>query len=320
MTDLEQEIRERLHADAEGFQGRRLPGPRVISPLVKRRVKKRQVWTVVVALTTASLVAVGAVLLVPALPRNSESRPAGTLAGSNIVEIPLPGETEAVFLEDGTPAFVVAHEDGTASVFEAFSTHVPYGLTKLVWWCPTSRWFEDPFHGSKYDELGNWQEGPASSGLANYREVVLGGGRLRVRTDSTYVAPIQLGPGRVAIHPEGIKPAGPFCTSAEAALVHEFAEEDLIPVDELSDSPDGWTAVRATLTLEIDEPPRLCSSDDERTCFALSTPFFEDQELLDTSLRPRLELPGPVWMVRVLQGEVMDLARAIPPDYEESGT
>jgi hypothetical protein len=73
-----------------------------------------------------------------------------------------------------------------------------------VEYCPSSDWFEDPAHGSKFDRLGRYELGPAPRGLARMRTVVLDG--------VVWVNPseVTLGPPRGE---PAAQPAGPFCTA-----------------------------------------------------------------------------------------------------------
>lgn len=91
------------------------------------------------------------------------------------VERPRPGEARPDYLADGTPVFVVGHDDGTVSVVSAFDTHTPYNLGKLNWWCSTAGVFENPNHGSRWDEYGVRTGGPAPFDLATYEATVEGG-------------------------------------------------------------------------------------------------------------------------------------------------
>jgi len=85
------------------------------------------------------------------------------------IEAPAPGEVRAEYLPDGEPVFFIGHDDGSGQLLSPFSTHVPQGLGKLTWWCPTARGFEDPFHGSRWDEYGVKMAGPAPSGLPTWQ-------------------------------------------------------------------------------------------------------------------------------------------------------
>jgi len=71
-----------------------------------------------------------------------------------------------------------------------------------VVYCPSSTWFEDPAHGSKFDHLGRYVFGPAPRGLARLATLVQDG--------VVWVDPHQITLGA----PRGshqFRPAGPFC-------------------------------------------------------------------------------------------------------------
>jgi hypothetical protein len=48
----------------------------------------------------------------------------------------------------------------------------------LVGWCATSRWFEGPCHGSRFNRWGEWTGGPAPRGLDRYQSRIGTDGRL----------------------------------------------------------------------------------------------------------------------------------------------
>jgi hypothetical protein len=73
-----------------------------------------------------------------------------------------------------------------------------------VEFCPSSGWFEDPAHGSKFDRLGRYELGPAPRGLERMASIVADG-VLRVAPTE-----ITLGPPRGE---KAAAPAGPFCTA-----------------------------------------------------------------------------------------------------------
>ena len=85
---------------------------------------------------------------------------------------PPAGQARADYLADGTPVWVIGHEDGTVDVLSGFDTHVPFNLGKLLWWCPTARGLEDVSHGNRWDESGANIGGPAPAGLASWEVTV----------------------------------------------------------------------------------------------------------------------------------------------------
>lgn len=106
------------------------------------------------------MVAVAATVLL-LIPREPEVEPV-------VVDRPSPGEVRPDYLPDGTPIWVVGHDNGDVSVLSGFDTHIPFGLNKLLWWCEKADGFENPEHGSKYDEYGLKIGGPAPHGLRSY--------------------------------------------------------------------------------------------------------------------------------------------------------
>jgi hypothetical protein len=81
---------------------------------------------------------------------------------------PAAGQVRADYLPDGTPVWVIGHEDGTVDVLSGFDAHTPSNLGKLLWWCPEARGLDNPVHGSKWDEYGFKIDGPAPSGLPSW--------------------------------------------------------------------------------------------------------------------------------------------------------
>jgi hypothetical protein len=77
-------------------------------------------------------------------------------------------------------------------------------MGERVVYCPSSTWFEDPAHGSKFDRLGRYALGPAPRGLDRLATVVLDG---QVWTNPDHIT---LGPPREE-HAQS-PPAGPFCS------------------------------------------------------------------------------------------------------------
>ena len=170
----------------------------------------------------------------------------------------------AGWLDDGTPYIVVRHEDGTLTAVEAISPHVATGgIRKLIGWCASSRTFDDPFHGSKFDEYGRYLLGPSPTGLATF-----------------HVEPSSSTPGfrlgeRVPPPPRGVettRPQGPFCLdtnqtpllmpgTVSLAAADPSAPDTPASLIQLPEPPFGsrWE-IDATLLLEPDGSASLCAS------------------------------------------------------------
>ncbi|HET9671580.1 MAG TPA: Rieske 2Fe-2S domain-containing protein [Actinomycetota bacterium] len=72
--------------------------------------------------------------------------------------------------------------------------------------CGASKWFECPCHGSKYNQAGEYQLGPAPRGMDRFHMEIVGG---RVMVDTSEVV---LGPAR-GTDTISQPPQGPFCVA-----------------------------------------------------------------------------------------------------------
>jgi cytochrome b6-f complex iron-sulfur subunit len=55
-------------------------------------------------------------------------------------------------------------------------------------WCATAQWWECPCHGSKYNQAGEWKEGPAPRGLDRFA-IEVSGGQIVVDTSKVITGP-----------------------------------------------------------------------------------------------------------------------------------
>jgi len=74
-------------------------------------------------------------------------------------------------------------------------------------WCEQSQWFECPCHGSKYNQAGEYQLGPAPRGLDRFTIQIDNGGNVLVDTSL-----VILGPPR-GTNTIDEPPQGPFCVA-----------------------------------------------------------------------------------------------------------
>ena len=72
--------------------------------------------------------------------------------------------------------------------------------------CQVSQWFECPCHGSKYNRVGEYRDGPAPRSMDRFRVLVENG---IVKVDTSEVI---LGPPR-GTNTTGQQPEGPFCVN-----------------------------------------------------------------------------------------------------------
>jgi cytochrome b6-f complex iron-sulfur subunit len=73
--------------------------------------------------------------------------------------------------------------------------------------CQTSQWFECPCHGSKYNGAGEYQLGPAPTGLQRFKVTVDSSGNVMVDTSVIIGGPPR---GTNTINEP---PQGPFCVA-----------------------------------------------------------------------------------------------------------
>jgi hypothetical protein len=151
---------------------------------------------------TVALVAIGLVVLnvlvVRLAIRPDPPRPGWVNVGS-VVDV---RDRQVMFVPD-LDAYVVADDAGAPVTLVARSPH----LGARVVYCPSSRWFEDPRYGSKFDRLGRYALGPAPRGLDRLPTVVSDG---LIWVDPNHVT---LGPPR-EVHALG-RPDGPFCSGSD---------------------------------------------------------------------------------------------------------
>jgi hypothetical protein len=248
-------------------------------------------WVIAALVFGVAAVAIALALLRPTEPRFTVAAPA-------------PGEVRADYLANGTPIWVIGKANGAVNVLSAFDTHVPAGVLKLTWWCPSSRAVEDPRHGSTFDENGVKINGPAPAGLAGY-DVSRGGDRIVV--GAAYAGPAV-----------GTTPVGPpaedrgQCFGGDPVIIHTF------PDWPVWDSPaaalagvDGsdWFLVRGRLEPRGDGTVNFCPPDD---C---------DQPVVVNGVRlaprdPSAEslTAAQTFLARLRDGQIVDLTYIVPAD------
>jgi Rieske Fe-S protein len=238
--------------------------------------------------------------------RTTPDRPTARPASSNVLPVPGENETVAAFLGDGQPVFVVRHTDGTVSVVDAFSTHGPiYGVSKLVGWCASSRTFDDPFHGSKFNAYGRYLVGPAPSGLARYEIERLSGDRVRV---GQLLPPL----------PRELRPApgfqGPLCDGETTTLLFHTFEPDAIwrsPATLVQAAPTGWVPIRAVLVVRPGGPALLCARFTEGNCESGAVVRGIDVDGIVDELSRIAQ--DALWLARVEGAGIADLTRVPLP-------
>ncbi|MEX2505224.1 MAG: hypothetical protein WD378_10250 [Egicoccus sp.] len=214
----------------------------------------------VAALSALLVVAAwGAVIVWSAwTPRSPEVARLGP-GDDGLLALPDVGSAAAGYLDDGTPVFVSRPAAGEVVVVGATDHHVG---DRLVAFCESSGWFEEPYHGSRYNGWGEWTGGPSPSGLTPYPfEVVEDPARVGVRVTGGAGTP----PDRDAQYDHEQPPRGTSCEPghglATDAVAHRPPDEvPLVAPAEIPDGRWGWVRIETGGTVGR---PRLCIPDSD---------------------------------------------------------
>lgn len=104
------------------------------------------------------------------------------------------GNAEGAYAEQ--PPVLEGMQEGLVALFQ----RCPH-LGCRVPWCGTSQWFECPCHGSKYNRVGEWRDGPAPRGMDRFG-VVVEGDSIMVDTSVEWAGPPK-GTNTTGQSPEG---------------------------------------------------------------------------------------------------------------------
>lgn len=218
---------------------------------------------------------------------------------------PAAGDVRADHLPDGTPVWVIGHEDGSASVLSGFDTHKPFNIGKLLWWCEPAQALDNPHHGSHWDEYGRRFGGPAPSDLPSW-EVHVRGSRLVL--------------GARRAWPPVAMPAGPpesereWCFGDEADVVfHTFDGWELwtSPGAAIEAAPPGWILIEGALEIGRANGRAILCALDGCADAALATAVFLPE--------PGMEFAphGPDrFIAQVRDGALLNLTRVVLLDRE----
>ena len=218
---------------------------------------------------------------------------------------PNAGQARADYLADGTPVWVIGHQDGSVDVLSGFDTHVPFNLGKMLWWCPSARALDNPNHGSRWDEYGVKLGGPAPAGLASWEVTVRSS---RVFLGSPRPAPSLDTP-----------PSGPeefereWCVApGDPVVVHTFEDWEVwdSPTEAVDAAPDRWILLAGELVADpAERRVRLCGvtgCDDSVVAANVDMP--------PPDMDPRVgPLGGSRFIARVRDGALVDVTRVVVP-------
>jgi hypothetical protein len=191
--------------------------------------------------------AIGAVAVVGGILWGADLLGRGPV-GPIVLARPAPGEARPDHLPDGTPVWVMGHDDGSADVLLGFDPHRPFGLGKMMWWCEAARALDNPHHGSKWDEYGVRIGGPAPEGLRSYD--------VRVERDRLLLGELRDAP------PYGARATGPpesdrqWCRGEDGAVTYHRFEGWRVwdsPAAAVAADPEGWILLDGQLLADPEQ-------------------------------------------------------------------
>ena len=244
-------------------------------------------------------VAIGTVTVLATLIRGEPAEPLGRL------ELPTPGELRADYLADGTPVWVVRHENGDVSVLSGFDTHRPSGVGKILWWCHRADAFENPEHGAKYDEYGLRIGGPAPTGLPSYSAMIEG--------SHVVVGKLLAAPPPDARHTGPAEHEREWCFEPEhERIVHTFEGWQAwdSPTAAVGTAPSGWILLEGQLALR-DGGVVLCGA--RAGCADAVQAANIDPTDAERQFGP---LFGDRFIAQVVDGELTGVTRVTPSNLE----
>jgi hypothetical protein len=292
--------------------------PRTITPedMMRRSARQRRAGRVATAAVAfAVFAAAGALVWSEFAP----VRPTpGTLAGSNVLEVPPRGAAEAAFLSDGRPVFVVHYGDGSVAVLDAFSQHPAWGIEQLAVWCSAKHYFVALPAGSYFDKYGGWTAGsPAPPGLRSFTFDVVrrdSSGDAAVVRAGAIGLPIAHQHGNLTSRPSyASPPCGPADGSPSPLVAHTVDPSRIwdSPAEAVQASTSDWMAVEGTLLVPASGPVAMCSDIAGDVCRDRAPVLGIDAAGLRRKIESDPDSPyaqSHVWLVRTQDGAIVELA------------
>ena len=212
-------------------------------PTAPRRTHQRRLTAVIATGTVAVLAVVLVVLLdLTPVPSIDAVAPPGDVpdpvAEDGVLPVPGEGEVLAAYLDDGRPVFVAHPVAGDVLVLDGEVPHIG-SIHHMNAFCPSSRWFEDPWYASRFNFWGDYTDGPAPTAMPAYPSTVSDEGT-RVRV----TGPPEPAPGRDEPRGQQQSPEGPACIDGTppetAALVLHRVPETRPDLDGHEVPSDRW--------------------------------------------------------------------------------
>jgi hypothetical protein len=294
------------------------PPPLASEELIRRHRRRQRAGRVTTTIVAFALFAVAGALLWNGLA-TLRTTP-GTLAGSNVLDVPPRRQADAAFLADGRPVFVVHNKDGTIAVLDAFSPHRAWGIRQLVVWCPANYFASWP-DGSYFDRYGTWRAGRlAPPGLSSFsfdvlrRDAAGDPAEVRVRAIGP---PIPHGHGNITSRPPEPSDCGSVTASPDRFIGHAIDPSRVWDslANAASDATQKWMAVEGRLLVTSGGSVRMCSDVDSVACRDGVPVRGVDAAGLRKKIESNTESPyaqAHVWLVRMDRGAIVELAIGDP--------
>jgi hypothetical protein len=291
--------------------------PRTITPedMMHRSARQRRAGRLATAVVALAVFGAAGVLVwngfAPVRPTP------GTLAGSNVLEVPPRGAAEAAFLSDGRPVFVVHYGDGSVAVLDAFSQHPAWGIEQLAVWCSAKHYFVALPAGSYFDKYGGWTAGsPAPPGLRSYTFDVLrrdSAGDAAVVRAGAIGLPIAHGHSNLTSRPSYPSACGPADGSPSPVVAHTIDPSRIwkSPADAVKATTSDWMAVDGTLLVPASGSVEMCSDIAGDVCRDGAPVKGIDAAGLRQKIESNRDSPYAqphVWLVRTHDGTNVELA------------
>jgi hypothetical protein len=222
-------------------------------------------------------------------------------ANTTTLAIPDGGGVRADYLADGTPVWVIGHDDGTVSVLTGFDAHrTP--LRNLLWWCETSGMLESPSLGWMYDEHGAKVFGAPPTGLAAYDVTVEG--------DAIRIGALNAPPGPDELSDRPMPGDGRRCFGPAAPVIYHTFDGWTVwgsPSEALAAEPDDWILLEGDLRVD-GGAVYLCALDDcADRALAMGIPAATEDEIALG------HLSGQRFLAHVRDGALANITRVVDP-------
>lgn len=229
----------------------------------RRRLRRRRAIGGAFAAAAVTAVVTAGALQLPATDGDGETvvADAGEDTQRTVLSVPVEAGVAADELVDGTPVWLVHHDDGSVTVLDAASAHRSMGASHLVDWCATGEVFVDQGSMSVYDQHGTALAGPAAEGLKAVSATPAGGSVAVERSDFTSRPQQPTGASVSEVCPEGSED-----DASERFVQHSAGDREAMSVEDAAADadPGDMVAVRDAVIVVRQDGAVACPRSDLR--------------------------------------------------------